>query len=76
MLITLTTVAVFLSLHSGVNGGFGCGKDGLFANPFNANSYFQCKSGMATLNQCEEGTVWNQDKEFCHWKPAKGKYQC
>ncbi|CAF1029361.1 unnamed protein product [Rotaria sordida] len=72
MLIILTTTVLFLSLNLGVNGGFSCGgTDGLFANPFNAKSYFQCKSGIATLGHCEEGTVWNQDKEFCHWKPAK-----
>ncbi|CAF1523424.1 unnamed protein product [Rotaria sp. Silwood1] len=59
------------NIITGVNGGFSCGTDGLFANPFDASSYFQCKSGMATLTPCSDGRVWNQDKQFCHWKPAK-----
>ena len=36
--------------------------DDLFANPFNANSFFQCDSGKTTSMSYPEACVWNQDK--------------
>jgi hypothetical protein len=66
MLVILISTFLLLGFNSIVS-GFICITDGLFANPDDKHSFFQCSFSTPFLMQCPATLVWNQDKYSCDW---------
>lgn len=62
---------VLLALNS-VAHGFVCPSDGLFLNPDDQHTYFQCAFGKAHLMPCPAGLVWDQSNPGCEWPAVQG----
>ncbi|CAF2652678.1 unnamed protein product [Rotaria sp. Silwood2] len=71
----LLFVLIFVSLYSVAN-GFQCPGDGLFSNPENTHSFYQCAHGIHYLMQCPAGLVWNQQIQVCDWNTHKPTINC
>ncbi|CAM4760848.1 unnamed protein product [Rotaria magnacalcarata] len=66
---------LYLTLISIVN-AFVCTNDGLFANPLDIHSFYQCASGTPHLMPCPAGLVCNSDGKLCDWKPTEPIVDC
>ncbi|CAF3094518.1 unnamed protein product [Rotaria sp. Silwood2] len=75
MTTKLIVLLICVSLHT-VTYGFQCPGDGLFANPQDQHSFYQCTHGMYYLMQCPAGLVWNQQTQFCYWDTPKPLMNC
>lgn len=68
---TLIITLVVFSLNS-LSYGFICSNDGIFVDPDNQQTYFQCASGIAYLMSCPSGLYWNQINLVCTTPPIQG----
>ncbi|CAG0893474.1 unnamed protein product [Cyprideis torosa] len=44
---------------------FQCTADGVYANPYDCNTYIRCFSGTAYLLRCQADFVWNPNENTC-----------
>lgn len=51
---------------SSPSGPFICPGNGLFKNPTDCNSYYNCWAGVAYLQNCQTGLVFNPNG-YCDW---------
>ncbi len=68
---TLIVTFVLLALNS-VSYGFVCSTDGIFVDPDDQQTYFQCASGIAYLISCPSGLVWDQINLICTSPSVQG----
>jgi len=74
MLATFITALVLLAFNLNAN-GFTCPTDGLYANPTDQHSFYQCSFGTAHSMPCPSGLVWNQNQQICDRKSDKPTQQ-
>lgn len=66
---TVTTTTQSTTTDDGSGGEFCSGKaDGLYANPENCESFYQCANGAGILFPCSGGTVYDPETGICNWK--------
>jgi hypothetical protein len=73
MKFLLVSTFILLGLNS-IVGEFICITDGLFANPDDKHSYFQCSFGTHFLTQCPADLIWSQEKYNCISNTPQRKY--
>lgn len=57
----------FVSFINSITCTIQCSNDGLFANPDDKHSFYQCIHGIPYLMQCPAGLIWFQEKQICDW---------
>ncbi|CAM4829165.1 unnamed protein product [Rotaria magnacalcarata] len=72
--IVFTTV-VCLTLFPNAN-GFVYPNDGVFANPSDVHSFYQCSSSTSYLIHCPAGLVRNDAQKKCDWKVVDPIIHC
>ncbi|XP_068227286.1 probable chitinase 10 [Palaemon carinicauda] len=55
------------TLQPSCNSQFACPGDGLWADPCDCQKYYQCYPGGVNHLSCAEGTLWNQEAQYCDW---------
>uniref|UniRef100_UPI00358F7254 chondroitin proteoglycan-2-like n=1 Tax=Myxine glutinosa TaxID=7769 RepID=UPI00358F7254 len=51
---------------------FFCPSDGLFRDPYNAHSFYQCINNEAFKFTCPDGLVFNSNSKVCDWEVDTG----
>lgn len=49
--------------------------NGLFGNPVDIHSFYQCASVTTHLVPYPAGLVWDSDGKICNWKPVDRRLQ-
>ena len=69
-------VAFTLLVVSSLAHGFVCPSDGLFLNPDDQHTFYQCAFGTAHRMPCPAGLVWDQSIHVCEWPSLQGERKC